>query len=265
MTPDLILVALFTATIHFVGTLALSVRIVGVRTGLLVLSLALFNVMALVSRTANTFQAPLLTKYAETVLARGEESPAAFRILLGVALLGSVAGAMAVPTFQRVFSRVVEHYAKLKSWPRVLKHAVLVSRSSSLRRFVKRPDWKHVRSLGRGSALSPRLLVFNAMAVALLSTGVFSAIYAGVLDPELRATCITLSAVVNGAATLLLFLSVDPAVSLASEEALAGSTSIPAFRRGVVQLTVSRIVGVALAQVFLVPGALVIVAVARWI
>ena len=56
---------LFTFIIHLVGTLAYSLRISGTRTGTIALSFALFNIMILGSRTANTFQGPLLAKRIE--------------------------------------------------------------------------------------------------------------------------------------------------------------------------------------------------------
>lgn len=262
MTFDLILVGFFAATIHGMGVLALSVRIVGVRTGRLVLSLALFNIMALVSRTASSFQTPLLANHIETTLVGAGAPPTVFRGLLAVAFLGSLSGALAVPTFQRVFTPMVELYARKRRFSVVLRQALQVSASS---RFLRLPTAAHLRTLRRSSSLPLSLLVLHTLAVALLSTGIFSALYAGVLEPGLRATCIALSGVVHGGATLLLFISVDPAVALASEEALAGSTSEAGFRRGIVQLVASRVIGVALAQLFLVPGAVAIIAAARWL
>jgi len=54
-----------TFVINLIGSLAYSVRIAGVRTGRIALSFSLFNILVLVSRTANTFQAPLLAKRVE--------------------------------------------------------------------------------------------------------------------------------------------------------------------------------------------------------
>jgi hypothetical protein len=51
---------IFTLTflIHLIGTLAYAVRIAGVRTRRIVVALSLFNLLMLLSRTANSFQAP---------------------------------------------------------------------------------------------------------------------------------------------------------------------------------------------------------------
>jgi Amj-like protein len=49
-----------TFVIHLIGTLAYSVRIAGTRTRRIALSLSLFNILVLVSRTSNSFHASLL-------------------------------------------------------------------------------------------------------------------------------------------------------------------------------------------------------------
>ncbi len=62
MSTQIIIVLILTFVIYVISTLAYSVRIVGVRTGRIAISFAVFNVFALLSRTANTIQAPLLAK-----------------------------------------------------------------------------------------------------------------------------------------------------------------------------------------------------------
>lgn len=49
-----------TIIIHLIDTLAYSVRLNSVKSGKYALSLSLFNIFVLISRTANMFQAPLL-------------------------------------------------------------------------------------------------------------------------------------------------------------------------------------------------------------
>jgi Amj-like protein len=65
MDPGLLVICGLTFVIHLIGTLAYSVRIAGSRTGRIALSLSLFNILILVSRTSNSFQAPLLAKRVE--------------------------------------------------------------------------------------------------------------------------------------------------------------------------------------------------------
>src|ERR1700733_13499561 len=65
MTTQIIIVLILTFLINLITTLSYSVRIVGIRTGRVAISFALFNILVLVSRTANGFQAPLLAKTVE--------------------------------------------------------------------------------------------------------------------------------------------------------------------------------------------------------
>src|SRR4029077_1291316 len=103
MTTQVIIVLLLTFVINLITTLSYSVRIAGVRTGRIAVSFALFNILVLVSRTANGFQAPLLGKRVETHLG-STHLLSDFRWLLLSASVATIAGALLVPTFQRVFS-----------------------------------------------------------------------------------------------------------------------------------------------------------------
>ena len=59
MDIQLLFLCFLTFVIHLIGTLAYSVRIAGVRTGRIAVSLALFSILALVSRTSTSFLQPL--------------------------------------------------------------------------------------------------------------------------------------------------------------------------------------------------------------
>ena len=102
-----------TFVIHLVGTLAYAVRIAGVRTGRIAVSFALFNVLILVSRTSNTFQGPFLAKRVEqgiSAAGSGGSILSDMRWLLLAATAATLVGAVFIPTFQRWFSRAVQHF-----------------------------------------------------------------------------------------------------------------------------------------------------------
>jgi hypothetical protein len=109
------------------------------------------------------------------------------------------------------------------------------------------------------------VVLLNAVAMAIWSVGVFAALYAGYLRPDLRLTASQLSSVVNGIATILMFVFIDPYLSLMTDEVMEGKVEEPHFRRSIVWLTGSRLAGTVIAQIILVPAALWIVAVADWL
>jgi ABC-type spermidine/putrescine transport system permease subunit I len=93
--------------------------------------------------------------------------------------------------------------------------------------------------------------------------GVFASLYAGVLDPAVRVTSSTLSSIINGGATIMMAIFIDPHMSGMTDDAMDGKLSDSQFRKAVVWLVGSRLAGTLLAQVFLLPAALLIVVVAR--
>ena len=120
MYIDIIIVAVLNFIISLIGTLVYAVRIVGFRTGKIAVSAALFNALALISRTANVFQLPLLTKHVEQTKSNGNLLYE-FNAILLVVLFATVVGAFMIPTFQRLFSKAVESFSIDKSFNKLFK------------------------------------------------------------------------------------------------------------------------------------------------
>jgi len=263
---DLQLIALcgLTFVIHLIGTLAYAVRIAGVRTRRIAVSFALFNVLVLVSRTSNSLQGPFLAKRIEATLKGHVPNHllADFRWLLLSATMATLVGALSVPTFQRLFSRAVLHFQAHRSIPKLLLHVFAKGGLSYLRESVTAPAPQHLSDLKRRPEVSASVIVLNVGAQALVTVAVFAALYAGSLNPAYRVTASTLSSVINGGATILLSVFIDPHLSIMTDDVVEGRTSEAAFRRAVVWLSGARIAGTLLAQVLLVPAALLIALIA---
>jgi len=103
----------------------------------------------------------------------------------------------------------------------------------------------------------------GSIPVSAKAVGVFAALYAGVLDPAVRVTSSTLSAIINGGATVMMAVFIDPHMSGMTDDVIEGRVSESQFRRAVVWLVGSRLAGTVLAQFLLVPSATLIVGVAK--
>jgi hypothetical protein len=251
-----------TFLITLIGTLAYSIRIVGVRTGKIAVSFALFNIFVLVSRTANTIQIPLLTKYVEDNT--GTTILNSFYLVIGSAVIATIVGAILIPTFQRLFSSAVEKFSIERSVPRLILHGFSRNGISQFKTFVKLPSKDTVVGIDI-KRLPIKILIFNVIAVAILVVGSLAPIYAGIIEPTLRATCMSLSGIINGVATVLLFIFIDPFLSIMTDDVVNGKCSEASFRRCVVGMVGTKIVGSILAFVPLLPAAHVIVIVAKLI
>jgi hypothetical protein len=95
--------------------------------------------------------------------------------------------------------------------------------------------------------------------------GVVASLYAGFLYPDYRVTASQLSAVVNGFATILLFVLIDPQLSVMTDDVVAGTIDEPVFRRTIVLLSMSRIAGTVLAQLLFLPAAWLVMLAARFV
>ena len=265
MDRQLIIICALTFVIHLIGTLAYAVRIAGVRTGRIAVSFALFNILVLVSRTSNSFQGPFLAKRIEGNISHNVTQGllADFRWILLSATAATLVGAVLIPTFQRLFSRAVLHFQVHRSVPRLLMHGFFKGGLSQLKENASMPSVANMTRLRQGHGISATMLAMNAVAVALWTIGVFAALYAGYLSPDLRVTSSSLSSVINGVATIMMFVFIDPQMSVMTDDVVDGRTSQSQFRRAVVWLVGTRLAGTLLGQVLLVPAAMTIVAVAK--
>ena len=267
MDWQLLFLCSLTFIIHLVGTLAYSARIAGVRTGKIALSFTLFNILVLLSRTSNTFQAPVLAKRIENQLG----TPASAHLLTDLhwllfsAAFANLLGMLLIPTFQRLFSRAVVRYNADRSMPRLLSHALSAGGWHQIRQNFKLPAWKNLGRLTSTRPVSPGLMLANMLSVALWTVAVFAALYAGFLHPQLRNTAGQLSAVINGTATILMFLLIDPSLSMLTDDVAEGKASEAHFRKSVIWLAASRFAGTLLAQILLLPAAILIASVAKYI
>lgn len=75
----------------------------------------------------------------------------------------------------------------------------------------------------------------------------------------------SLRGIVNGIATILLFIFIDPFLSIKTDDVIDGNCNESEFRMCVVGMVGSKIVGTFLAIPLLIPAAKIIVLVAKFL
>ena len=267
MDTQLFAICLLTAGIHLVGTMAYGARIAGVRTRRIALSFALFNILVLVSRTSNGFLGPFLAKRIESRLAEGggEALLGDFRLVLISAAIAVAAGILLVPTSQRLFVRAIAYFQHNRSTTRMLLRCATPAGLRIIRNSIALPKKEQWRQLCKPRGVTVGVLLANCLAQGLLTVGVLASLYAGYLNPQFRVTASQLSAVVNGFATILLFAFIDPQLSVVTDDAIDGRVTDQMFRRMIIWISLSRLAGTLLAQIFLLPAAAAIAFIANFI
>jgi len=256
MTTQIIIVLLLTFVINLITTLSYSVRIVGIRTGRIAISFALFNILVLVSRTANGFQSPLLAKTVENNIKLGIfDNSSTFRLIILSCTIATIVGAFLIPTFQRVLSRAVINFTAHKSMGKLILHSFSKTGIRHFKDNMAIPTKENITNIKFDNEFPWKIFVMNVVAVAILTIGVLSSVYASYLNPDYRTTASNLSSIINGFATILMFVFIDPYLSAMTDEVTLGKCSEAAFRKHIVYMTIARVVGTVLAQLLFLPSA----------
>ncbi|URZ02174.1 lipid II flippase Amj family protein [Clostridium felsineum] len=261
MSIQILLILIFNFIITLIGTLAYSTRLVGVRTGKIAISFTVFNILTLISRTAVTFQEPLLTNYAEKNL-YSSNLLNVFNIIILVSGIASVLGVILIPTFQRMFSKGVLFFSVEKSIPKLIVHSITRRGIKSMKQCAVLPSKESVKKIDY-RRLPRKIVLYNFISVAVLTVGALAPIYAFKMVPNLRATCVTLSSVVNGIAQILMTIFIDPAMSIMTEEVIEKKCREEDFKNCVTAMALSKVAGTFAAIILLIPASFIIVYAAK--
>jgi len=256
MNP-LIIVCVFTGIIHFAECTASSLRLAGVRTRQIATSLSFVNATLLVTRLSNMLQAPFLGGMVDSAILRGEVSSLAvgFRWVILAAFIGNSVAAVLTPFSVSIFVKAIERFEKVGSVPRLIAAAFLPHNFKAIIKRFRLPKRETFLNLSlRG--MPQGFLWLNLLMVSIYAIGVLSALYAGAMVPEYRVTATQLSAIVNGLATILLTLMVDPTCAYITDQAVRGKRKETDVRTMVFYIILGRLVGtLIISQLLFYPSA----------
>ncbi|OAK68472.1 lipid II flippase Amj family protein [Lederbergia galactosidilytica] len=257
ISEKLIFIALFIFIIHSIETLAYAVRLSGARVRLLASALPLFNLMVIVSRMANMMQHPFTGSLIDSAPKGNalEFVESQYRVIIASSTLGTVIGILLLPTFIALFSRAIIHLSEERgSIPALLKKGFTIE-------YIKR-GFKHIhlprRSYVKGITWKDfpiKLFIINMLITAIYTIGVLSALYASLLAPERASTAIMASGLINGIATILLIIFIDPKISILADDVINQRGSYATLKGASLMMMTSRLFGTILAQLFFIPGA----------
>jgi hypothetical protein len=257
---------------------AFAARIAGVSTKRIAISISLFSLFATASRLANMFYAPLLGTISDrtgnlvtAAIHAGSATLAApqvaqfefqLRLIVFAGTIGTLVGAMFLPTFEYLFVRGIGSFQRLDSVPNALMRMFdprVISDVVHSFRFPRPAHWSQYKL----ASVPAKLLFWNTVLYAVYSIGVVAAVYASVREPALARTATLLSGIVNGIGTVAFTLFVDPTAANIVDSAVHGKRTIEDVRSMVFWLTVTMVLGTLLSQLLLYPATLVIDVAAR--
>ncbi|WP_319004427.1 lipid II flippase Amj family protein [Halobacillus litoralis] len=256
-TEKVLYISMFILVIHTIETLAYAVRLSGARVGLIASALSLFNLMVIISRMANMMQQPFTGSLVDTAPDSNtlDFVEAQYRTILGASTIGTIIGILLLPTFVALFSRSIIHLSKQGgSVPLLLKTFFsfeYIKRGLNLFHFPARKDLRGLTL----KAVPWRLFLINMVVTAIYTIGVLSALYAALLAPDRASTAIMASGLINGIATILLVVFVDPKISVMADDVINKRGDYIKLKHVSLMMVFSRLMGTLLAQLLFLPGA----------
>lgn len=231
-------------------------RVSAVRTKRAATAVAVFNLFFLVARMGQQVISPLLGSLSDFFTEHDLpliELAHLLRVVLFGTTLGSLLALLLLPSLIALFDALVKAADRRGSLHTVLYSALNPKRWMAIRTCFVRPS---LLSLSRGDLKRiPRSLVLSSVLVVSTHTvGLVAAVYAGAVLPELQRTASLLSSVVNGFATVLLGILIEPSIALMTEEALREKRPTEDIYALAFLLVLSMFVGTLLSQCLMEPA-----------
>lgn len=244
-----------TFIIHLIDTFSYSVRLSAVKSGQFALSTSLFNVFVLISRTANMLQGPLIGGLIGASIVIDVDPINEIRKVIFASTGGTLAGIILIPTFLKVFHAAVARLESTGSLSILIIHGFSINNIKLIAKNSTLPSKQTFQSI-RWRDIPKRLLIFNILLTAIYTVGVLAAFYSATLvASEYQLAASSSSGMINGVATILLTLVVDPRAAIITDQAFRGDRPYSDVKTLVVLLIGTKLLGTLLGQIILTPAA----------
>jgi hypothetical protein len=257
ITSKLVIISIFLLIVTMIETLAYSTRISGARVRLIATALSLFSTMVILSRFSTMIQQPLTAKLIA-------EAPKAnklvfiedqYRILIGVTSIGVCLGILLFPTFIRIFSRAIIQLSNERgSMVSLFGNWCNINGLKKVYKCFKLPRFSDLNGITL-KTIPKRLFVLNVIITGVYTVGVLSSLYASVIDPKDAQAAVMSSGIINGIATILLTLFIDPKASVLADRVVKKQSRYIYLKSYSLTMVGSKLVGTVLAQLLFIPAA----------
>jgi len=268
ITAKVMIISLFLLIITMIETLAYSTRISGARVKLIATALSLFSTLVIVSRFSTMFQQPLTAKLIADApnLNKLHYIEEQYRILIGVTSIGVLFGILLFPSFINIFSRAIIQLSNQRgSVIALFMNEFNLKGVKKVIRCFRLPRLNYLKGITL-KTIPKRLFVVNVFISAVFTVGVLSSIYASMIVPKDYAQAALMSSgIINGIATILLTLFIDPKASVLADRVMKKQSDYIYLKSYSLTMISSKLVGTIVAQLLFIPAAYYVAWFAKWI
>lgn len=268
ITNKVIVISVFLLVVTSIETLAYSTRISGARVKLIATALSLFSTLVIISRLSTMIHQPLTAKLIAEApdTAKLQFIEEQYRILIGVTSIGVLLGIVLFPTFINIFSKAIIHLSEERgSLVSLFVKQFNISAVKKVIKCVRIPRWSYLNGVTL-KTIPKRLFLINIIISAVFTTGVLSSIYASMIVPtDYTQAALMSSGIINGIATILLALFVDPKASVLADRVVKDPSKYIYLKSYSLTMVSSKLVGTVAAQLIFIPAAYYVAWFAKWI
>lgn len=241
-----------------IGTFSYASRLAGVQMRSINNSGTIYNAMTMFSRLSNMFLLPFIGALVENAIRTGDIEGLTndFRILLLGSALGVLIAGLLIPTMSDVFINMIQNLKSEKSLIKAVRKEMNIKGVKKHFSYFRLPSKETFSKLSIHN-VPKGFLVINIFTACVYSVGFLAALYSGALMPEYRLVSSNLSSAINGFATIALFILVDPIFNVITDEVLdeKNPRQLIDLKSTIAAMTVTKFIGILLAQFLLVPAA----------
>ena len=258
MITTTLIIGCFTFLIHITESLAYCMRLAGVRTHRIATAMSFVTSTLLISRLSNMFQAPLLGTMVDGTVVNPTTSNLLFlehqfRLIIFAGFLGSLGGLILGPTALQIFQKAIGKFSEHGSMPKLIIHALKPSTLKKIINCFKIPKPSMLKNIDL-SRIPKLFLVMNIFVTSIFTIGVLCSLLAGAYLPELRSTANQLSGIVNGMATIMMTIFVDPTGAQITDQTTNKNRPESDVKTTIFYLQIGRLIGtLIIAQLLLKP------------
>jgi hypothetical protein len=179
-------------------------------------------------------------------------------LVILAATIGTLFGIILIPSFLKIFEKAVKRLELTGSVPTLVVEALQVNNIKRIVRSTVRPSKTMLEKL-RFREIPKRLLGVEHCCHRNIYGGILAAYYSALLVPEqARLAAGASSGMINGMASILLTLFIDPKSAIITDQALRGKRPYTDVKALVVLLIGTKFIGTLFGQVLFIPAAQII-------
>lgn len=252
----ILLVFFLLAIINAIGTFAYGARLAGVRSKSISSSSALFNILTLISRTSNMILSPLIGSIVEEAIKTNNIDGLTmnFRFIFLGATFGTAIAILLIPYMSDLLIHAINKLEQHKSIPMIFYKEMKPKNIVKMIKMFRLPSKNSLKNICVKN-IPKGFLIISPIIYSIYTVGFLSALYAGSLTPENRLVASQMSSVINGFATISLYILVDPVLGVISDEAIKGKRPVQDIKNAIFFLSMGRLAGTVIAQLIFIPVA----------